>query len=574
MSHPAEQPVVLDPRAILTSIAQVVYDWRLDNDSMCWGSNAAEVLGIREISLIRSGQGFSRYIDQESSGSRIDAILASNIADTGSGVPYQLTYLFLPNGRPAHDQTGAKLWIEDTGRWFAGVDGRPVRAHGVLRVINDRRDAEQRLNYLASFDELTGQLNRVRLTDKLTTMIEDARRVRRSIAFLVLGVDGLSAINDAYGFAVADEVIAAVARRIRSRMRAGDALGRYSGNKFGIAMANCDTEEMPVAAGRFIEAVADTPIATSVGPVNVRITIGGVLAPRFAASASEAMARAQEALDLCRATRRGGFLAFAPSASRDDARRENARVTDEVVSALNERRIAIAYQPIVDARTRRPAHYECLVRLRRPDGSEMQASSIVPVTEKLGLIRLIDQRVLELAVDAMERSPELRLAINLSAATFADQDWLAYLAIRLHRRRDIAERLTVEITESAAIADVKAMADFVGLMKDYGVRVAIDDFGAGYTSFRVLRDLDVDSVKIDGVFVQNMSRSADDRFFVRTMIDLAKHLGLKVVAEWVQDETTARLLSEWGCDYLQGALCGMGTPELPLSTDSEVRVAV
>jgi EAL domain-containing protein (putative c-di-GMP-specific phosphodiesterase class I) len=198
----------------------------------------------------------------------------------------------------------------------------------------------------------------------------------------------------------------------------------------------------------------------------------------------------------------------------------------------------------------------------------------VPVTEKLGLIRVIDQRVLELAVDAMERSPDLRLAINLSAATFADQDWLAYLAIRLHRRRDIAERLTVEITESAAIADVKAMADFVGLMKDYGVRVAIDDFGAGYTSFRVLRDLDVDSVKIDGVFVQNMSRSADDRFFVRTMIDLAKHLGLKVVAEWVQDETTARLLSEWGCDYLQGALCGMGTLELPLSTDSEVRVAV
>lgn len=574
VTQTAENPVVLDPRSILTSLSQVVYDWRLDNDSLSWGSNAADVLGIREISLIRSGRDFSRYIDQESTGSRIDAILASNAIDTGNGVPYQLTYLFLPNGMAAHDQTDARLWIEDTGRWFAGVDGRPSRAHGVLRVINDRREAEQRLTYLASFDELTGQLNRVRLTDCLSKMIEDAQRVRRSIAFLVIGVDGLSAINDAYGFAVADEVIAAVARRIRSRMRAGDALGRYSGNKFGVAMANCDTEEMPVAACRFIEAVAETPVATSVGPVNARISIGGVLAPRFAATAADAMARAQESLDLCRATRRGGFLAFAPSTSRDDARRENARITDEVVNALNERRIAIAYQPIVDARTRRVAHHECLVRLCRADGSELQASSIVPVTEKLGLIRLIDQRVLELAVDAMEVHPGLRLAINLSAATFADQDWLAYLAVRLHRRRDIAERLTVEITESAAIADVKTMADFVGLMKDYGVRVAIDDFGAGYTSFRVLRDLDVDCVKIDGVFVQNMSRSADDRFFVRTMIDLAKHLGLKVVAEWVQDETTARLLRNWGCDYLQGALFGMGALEPPMATSSEGRIAV
>ena len=131
------------------------------------------------------------------------------------------------------------------------------------------------------------------------------------------------------------------------------------------------------------------------------------------------------------------------------------------------------------------------------------------------------------------------------------------------RNSGVAERLIVEITETAAIQDIDETRGFVARVKDLGCRIAIDDFGAGYTSFRNLRKLGVDIVKIDGAFVQNIMQSEDDRAFVHTLIDLARRLGLKTVAEWVQDEEAAAMLADWGCDYLQGALIGLASPQRP-----------
>src|SRR5215468_2395349 len=133
----------------------------------------------------------------------------------------------------------------------------------------------------------------------------------------------------------------------------------------------------------------------------------------------------------------------------------------------------------------------------------------------------------------------------------------------LRAHAGVGERLTLEITETAAIHDVDEMRGFVARVKDLGCRIAIDDFGAGYTSFRNLRKLGVDLVKIDGAFVQNLRRSEDDRAFVHTLIDLAQRLGLDTVAEWVQDEETAAILSAWGCDFIQGALVGLASTERP-----------
>ena len=127
----------------------------------------------------------------------------------------------------------------------------------------------------------------------------------------------------------------------------------------------------------------------------------------------------------------------------------------------------------------------------------------------------------------------------------------------------VAERLTVEITETAAIQDIGDASGFVARVKNLGCRIAIDDFGAGYTSFRNLRKLGVDLIKIDGAFVHNLRHSEDDRAFVHTLIDLARRLGLETVAEWVQDESSAAMLAEWGCDYLQGALIGLASSERP-----------
>jgi EAL domain-containing protein (putative c-di-GMP-specific phosphodiesterase class I) len=185
------------------------------------------------------------------------------------------------------------------------------------------------------------------------------------------------------------------------------------------------------------------------------------------------------------------------------------------------------------------------------------------VAERLGLVRLLDHRVLELVVEEMVATPNLQASVNVSPGSTTDPNWWTGLGSLLRTHPGVAERLVIEITESAAIHDVDETRGFVARVKDFGCRIAIDDFGAGYTSFRNLRKLGVDIVKVDGAFVQNMIRSEDDRAFVQTLIDLGKRLKLATVAEWVQDEETAALLRAWGCDYIQGALIGLATTERP-----------
>jgi diguanylate cyclase (GGDEF)-like protein len=380
---------------------------------------------------------------------------------------------------------------------------------------------------------------------------------------MLAAIDNLGRINEAYGFDIADEVIAAIAARIRSQLRGKDHLGRFSGNKFGIILNNCAPDDLLVAADRLLSGARDNVVQTSAGPVAVTVTIGGVTAPRHARGVNEVLARAQDALDSAKSKRRGSFQAYRPNPERDQQRKENVRATEEIIKALNDRRIFLVYEPVVAIGTRKPAFYECLMRVRRDDGSLLAVNEVIPLAERLGLVRLLDHRVLELVLDEMRTASDLHASINLSAASTVDPDWWASLGAALRTHSDIGPRLTVEITETTAIHDIDDTRGFVARVKDLGCRIAIDDFGAGYTSFRNLRRLGVDLVKIDGAFVQNLKRSEDDRAFVHTLIDLARRLGLETVAEWVQDEEAAAILADWGCDYLQGALVGLATPDRP-----------
>ena len=433
----------------------------------------------------------------------------------------------------------------------------------MVRIISERHERERKLVKLAHFDPLTGEMNRACLTEVLSGVLDETVRFRGSCGFLLVAIDHLGHLNEAYGFDVSEEVIAQVAKRIRARLRGKDHLGRFSGNKFGVVLTTCTPDELAVAADRLLTGMRDETIPTAAGPVAVTVTIGGVTAPRHARTVPEILTRAQDALAAARAKRHGSFAAYRPNVERDALRRDSVRATDEIVAALNERRIALAFEPVVAAGTREVGFYECLMRVHRPDGRIAHANEIIPVAERVGLVRMLDHRVLELVVQELAAAPALHASVNVSPASTIDPDWWAGLGALLRANTSAAERLTIEITETAAIQDVDDARGFVRRVKDLGCRIAIDDFGAGHTSFRNLRKLGVDIVKIDGAFVQNMLKSEDDRAFVQTLIDLSRRLGLKTVAEWVQDEAAARLLSDWGCDFLQGALIGLASDERP-----------
>jgi EAL domain-containing protein (putative c-di-GMP-specific phosphodiesterase class I) len=237
-------------------------------------------------------------------------------------------------------------------------------------------------------------------------------------------------------------------------------------------------------------------------------------------------------------------------------------IADEVVAALNEDRLVFAYQPIVAAASHEASHFECLLRLKKHDGSVIAAGQFIPAAEQLGIVRLVDRRALEMTVRRLHVDHSLTLAVNVSGTTAGDPSWLHSFLQYIEANRSVAPRLIVELTETAALEDFEKSTQFISKLRDMGCRVAIDDFGAGFTSFRNLQMLRVDMVKIDGAYVKGLAQSPDNQIFVRTLVDLAKNFNLKTVAEWVGSAEEADLLKGFGVDYFQGF--HFGEPALEL----------
>lgn len=544
-------PNLPDPRTILNSIGEAVYDWDIVSDRLTFGPNTADIAEFAEFAQLTSGRAYAECLAPESPSSRFEAVTSSTEHDLGRGVPYKVIY-GLTGTANERTSRGKIVWIEDTGRWFAGSDLRPVRAHGLVRVITDRYEAERRLARQSRYDALTGALNRVHFVEHIESLLPESMRKGGCHAVLLAGIDNLAVLNEAYGYDVGDELIAAIADRLRSEMRARDLIARYAGNKFALFLDACNSEQMNMAAARFLACVEAAPLATKVGKIAASLRIGGVVIPQQGRSAQAALHHAEEALAATRRSGGNSFVAYTPSLVRDERRLSILHASDEIVAALNAARITLALQPVVFAKAGGIAFYEALARLITEDGRTVLPADIFPVAEKTGLVRLIDHRMLDLVVAELARDTSLRVAINASGATVLDIHWPDRLRAACAVSPDVAGRLIVEITETCAIADLEATGRAIAAMQACGVKVAMDDFGSGHTSFRNLRNLRVDLLKIDGAFVQNLARSEDDRFFVRTLVDLAHHLEIPIVAEWVEDAELAAILSDWGVDYFQG----------------------
>jgi diguanylate cyclase (GGDEF)-like protein len=540
----ASRLTVADPRAILRAIGEVVYTWHVGPDVIAWGANVTDVLP-NGAEAITTGARFAQLIAPDSATSRYDAVMHASDKDDGRGVRFQVEYglIFSPAAAP--------IWVEDTGRWFAGSDGRPQLVHGVLRALNPRSESGPRPRE-SVLDPLTGALSRASFIARLRELTADFARLRQPFAILLAGIDNLAILNRSYGYQVADEVIAAVVQRVRGQMRSRDILGRYEGNKFAIVLGNCNAEQMEQAARRLLDAAGGLSVLTSGGLLRAGMRMGGVVAGPPGHSVQLLMQQAEEAYHLCDSEVAKRFVAYEPSLVRANERIRSLAATDEIISALNDRRVTLAFQPVVHARSGELAFKEALVRLKRPDGRIIAPDLVMPIAERVGLVQLIDYRVLDLAIDRLLLDPTTQLSINASVNTLHDRDFFPRVAAAVRLHSSVASRLIIEFTETCAITDVAATARLVAALKTLGVRVAMDDFGAGFTSFKYLRDIDIDLLKIDGAFIQNLSRSADDRFIVRTLIELAGNLRIPTVAEWVEDPESAAILTDWGVTYLQG----------------------
>jgi diguanylate cyclase (GGDEF)-like protein len=534
-------------RLAVTGAREAAFDWTIADDRIVWEGAEALLLPNTDPALLDSGHGLSIWMSAEGREKLHNFLTEAAPAEPSFELEFEVL-------------SPAPEWFEIRAVRVHGSDGRIERVTGVLRATTERKHLLTRLTYLAAYDELTGHLNRTRLREELTKAIGRAAVNERHCAYFVAAIDRLAVINETYGFDIADEVIVATGQRLAQTLRTSDVIGRTAGNKFGIILAECGEQEMSQVAERLRSGVREEVIETSAGTVSATVSIGAVWLPSNAVTSQEAMLRAEEALDRAKSTGRNGFIVYAQSPQRESARRRLIKVADDVMAALNDHRLVFAYQPIVGAQSRLPEHYECLLRLARKDGTIQAAGEFIPAAETLGLVRLVDRRALEMAVAQLYAHPDVKLSINVSGTTAGDPSWLQSFITYVRENRAVAERMTVELTETAAIQAFEENARFVSRLRDMGCRVAIDDFGAGFTSFRNLHMLRVDMVKIDGAYVTNLANSPDNQLFVRTLVNLAKNFQLETVAEWVGSEKDALMLKEFGVDYFQG-YC-FGEPDL------------
>lgn len=533
----------------LVSAGDVAYYWDVATDRFTWAGNLSEVLTDMPVDSLASGHALNDRIHPEDLPRRLKA-LSDHFA---LGKQYDCEYRL----RTGHGQV---IWVHDRGLAQMGGAGVPKTMAGTLRIITQRKQTEARLERAANYDDLTGHFNKSRLRQELEQAMSFARRFSISGAFLVIGVDKLALINSAYGYEVGDAVLVTVGQRLDRFVRASDVVGRLSGDRFGIVLTQCPEEAIPAAMDRIIEVMRDKPIEVDGQSVPVTVSIGCVMFPNFTSTAYDVIARAETALNAAKLAGRSCWQVHRPSEQQSLQHRRHMVVAAEVQRAVREDRMVFVYQPIVKADSFEVMKYECLLRLRDEHGKILSAAEFIPVVEELGMTRFMDRHVLDMAIADLRADPALQLSMNISGLTATDQAWLRALNSAVKATPEVAPRLVVEITETAALHDIEETARFVNAVRDLGCRVAIDDFGAGFTSFRHLKALTVDMVKIDGSFVRDLAVNVDNQLFIRNLMGLAETFGLRTCAEFVENAEDAGFLVKAGVDFLQGYY--FGRPDL------------
>ncbi len=537
------------------------YEWDFASGRMHFSSSAARVLGISAEQVPDDVARFNAFLDAEFANIRQDIVVSARDGRTGEeGHAFRLEYRLHPRGRD--DETS--IWIRERGRWRPGADGRPERAWGLMERIDDERRQREVEEMQAAQLARGGMMDRCAFLRLLQERLASPEDAAHGMALLLISVRNLSVVADAYGFLAADEVYREVSRRIKEVMRVGDPIARFGEGRYAVLLHHCREDDVGPALRRLLAQPTAEVIETEHGPMWPMLSIGAALLPQHANTLANAVACAEEALAEAEGRPSSNAVIFTSSPDRISRRANNARRAHEILQALKENRFTIAFQPIVDAQDGKVRYHEALLRMRNAGGEIVSAGPLVSLAEKLGLIHLIDLNVLELAIRTLAEHPDSRLSCNVSGITVMDENWQQRLLDKLAGHASlIAGRLMVEITESAVLSDLDVIQRFIGQLHALGCKVAVDDFGAGYTSFRNLQKLDFDVIKIDGAFCEHLSENADHQHLVRSLVDLAHGTGMQIVAEWVVAQQDAQLLREWGVHLFQGHLFGAAQLDAP-----------
>lgn len=385
--------------------------------------------------------------------------------------------------------------------------------------------------------------------DALTKLEQDARSKGHPAAIILFSIENLPMIMSGYSMAVAEAVMSELMGVIGERAE-GALLARVQRDQFGILVSGKLERQVIQWCHELQEAIRSYSFSSRYGELHCLSAYAYQMLPDTHGTPEELLGRTIVAL-----TESGDESTLRQDISGAE-QREEMGIANYLGQAVKDNRIKLAYQPVIDSKTGNVAHYEALLRLFSDDGKISSAGTLIPIAERMGFMPMIDKLVLEKVVEELRHDKDVQLALNVSNLTTQDPGWLTLLKKSVEETPEIGPRLIVEITETAVHRDLKHTAYFCAEVQSLGCLIALDDFGSGYTSFRQLKMLSLDMVKIDGSFIRDLTDNADSRFFVKTLLDFTRGFGLKSVAEFVENGEIAKMLMELGVDYLQGYYFG------------------
>lgn len=441
----------------------------------------------------------------------------------------------------------------------------------VQEDITEKKKAEERAQYLAFSDELTGLLNRTRFTELLHEWIRTWSN--REGVFLLINIDGFKMINDTYGHGIGDKLLSHVAGLIEGAVKGNTVsngsgseilIGRTGGDEFALFLPNTGVTEGMETAELIRKKVAESHFMEV--PVSATLSIGAVCYPEHGVTIKELFTKVDAALSRAKEMGRNRCHIYRP----EDRDLENihSRMKEKVAIqvALAKDRFIPWFQPILNLKDDKIDHYEALARMRNEDGSILFPGEFIDTAERFGLIgtidRIITEKTMRLQADSIRHGKDISFSMNLSGKNLGDEELLSFLKSKIVETGADPSHLIFEITETAAVHDLGRALKFINALKSMGCRFSLDDFGVGFTSFVYLREMQVDYIKIDGYFIKKLHESPDDQFLVKAITDVAKGMGIKTVAEFVEEKETIKLLKEFGVDYAQGYYIGKPGPEL------------
>jgi len=441
--------------------------------------------------------------------------------------------------------------------------------HGIIATTRDitaRKQAETTLHHQAWHDSLTDLPNRALLHERIATALGDAPDASRPLALLLIDLDRFKEINDAFGHERGDALLRQAADRLRGVVRAGDTVARLSGDEFAVLLPGADA----TGAARVTDAIRaalDAPLPVDEHLLRVGASVGIVLAPAHGRDGATLLRRADMAMDAAKRGRLGQAL-YEPA--QDQHSPERLALSGALRDAIEQGALVLHYQPQVDLASGHVCGVEALVRWPHPERGLIPPDAFIPLAEQTGLIAPLTEWVL---AEAIRQAREwqragllLGVSVNLSMWNLHDPALPDRVAALLHAHGLAPAWLRLELTESALMADTDRTMDVLARLAALGVHLAVDDFGSGYSSLAYLKKLPVDELKIDKGFVREMATDETDRAIVASTVGMGHALGLRVVAEGIEDQATWELLAGMGCDMAQGYYVAR-----PLPPDALVR---